>query len=165
MSKSPALTKTADLEANGFALAPQPKLTAERIERALNRLAEIMIKLGSQGERCLPIYERLETELATWRAREHKMVEARERVKRSKAERRGNIMDGSYIEAAKNQIDEWIRFHGAEIEAIEAGRLKHQTKTGDEPWRDTTDQILNHHKCSKEMHERYRKLLDESQRA
>ncbi|MBY3617697.1 hypothetical protein HJA81_31360 [Rhizobium bangladeshense] len=71
-------------------------------------------------------------------------------------------MDDSYLDSVRKQIDEWISFHEAEIEAIEAGRLKQQTKTGDEPWRDTTDRILDHHKRSKEMHERYRKLLDEA---
>ncbi|MGR9169625.1 hypothetical protein [Rhizobium sp. KDH_Rht_773_N] len=141
-------------------------ITAKRIERAMNRLAEIMVKLGPEGENCLPIYERLERELTGYRAREQKMMEVSERAKQSKASRAakgGPLMGDSYPESARRQIEEWIQFHGAEIEAIEAGRLKHQTKTGDEPWRDTTEQILNHLKRSKEMHERHRQLLDKSE--
>ncbi|MGO7673876.1 hypothetical protein ACC817_28585 [Rhizobium ruizarguesonis] len=145
-------------------LLAQP-ITAKRIERALNRLAEIMARFGKEGDQLLPIYERLERELADYRAREQKMAEIRERAKRSKAARAPggeNAMDDSASDKAREQVDEWIRFHEAEIEAIEAGRLKHQTKQGDEPWRDTTDQILDHHRRSKGMHERYRKLLDET---
>lgn len=142
-------------------------ISTKRIERALNRLSEIMVKLGAEGEKCLPIYERLERELAEYRVRERKMKEVRERARKSKVARapgsRGDKVDGSYLETARKQVDESIAFHEAEIVAIEAGRLRHQTKQGDEPWRDTTDQMLNHHKCSKEMHERYRKLLDDSQ--
>lgn len=33
-------------------------ITAERIERALNRLAEIIVQLGDEGRKCLPIYKR-----------------------------------------------------------------------------------------------------------
>lgn len=64
-------------------LAPKP-VTIERIERALDRLAEIMIDLGEDGPKCLPIYERLETELATLRDSDDKMAAVRERAKRSK---------------------------------------------------------------------------------
>ncbi|XAZ24038.1 hypothetical protein LVY75_12485 [Sinorhizobium sp. B11] len=139
-------------------------ITAKRIEHALDRLAEVTVRLGAEGYKCIPIYERLERELADHRAREQKMLEIRERARKSKAARTkkgGKPMNDSYLDSARKQIDEWISFHEAEIDAIEAGRLRHQSKTGDEPWRDTTDQILNHHKRSKEMHERHRKLLDE----
>jgi hypothetical protein len=139
-------------------------VTAKRIERALNGCAEIMVRLGKEGEQLIPIYERLERELTDYRAREQKMLEIRERAKKSKAARLANgemLMNDSHQDSARKQIDDWISFHEAEIEAIEAGRLRHQSKTGDEPWRDTTDQILNHHKRSKEIHERHRKLLDE----
>lgn len=141
-------------------------ITAGRIERALNRLSEIMVQLGPEGDICMPIYERLESELTVYRAREQKSAEVHERARNSKAARaanRGKPVNDKYLESARKQVDESIRFHDAEIEAIEAGRLKHQTKIGDEPWRDTTEQILNHHKRSKELHERHRKLLDESQ--
>ncbi|MGZ2381748.1 hypothetical protein [Rhizobium brockwellii] len=93
------------------------------------------------------------------------MTEIRERAKKSmvwQAINRGKRMDDSHLQSARKQVDEWIRFHEAEIEAIEAGRLKHQTKQGNEPWQDTTDQVLNHHRRSKEMHERHRKLLGET---
>lgn len=140
-------------------------VTAKRIERSLNGCAEIMARLGKEGEQLIPVYERLERELAAYRAREQKMLEIRERARKSKAARAtngGKLVNDSHLDSARKQIDEWISFHEAEIEAIEAGRLKHQSKTGDEPWRDTTDQILNHHKRSKVIHERHRKLLDES---
>lgn len=64
--------------------SPDKPITAKRIERALNRLAEVMVKLGSEGQICLPIYERLESELASYRAQEQKMLEVRVRAKRSK---------------------------------------------------------------------------------
>ncbi|EJJ27322.1 hypothetical protein [Rhizobium sp. CF142] len=140
-------------------------ITAKRIERALNRLSEIIVTLGEEGERAILIYERLETELAARRAREQRIAEISERAKRAKASRAmngGKLMDDSFPESAREQIDEAIAFHEANIEAIEAGRLRHQFKAGDEPWRDMTDQFLNHHKRSKELHQRLRKLVDES---
>lgn len=57
-------------------------ITVERIERALDKLAEVMLAIPN-GDRCLPIYERLETELAAYRAKEDKMAAVRERAHRS----------------------------------------------------------------------------------
>jgi len=63
---------------------PEKPITIERIERALDRLAEIMVDLGGDGPRCLPIYRRLEQELAALRETENEMSAVRERVRRSK---------------------------------------------------------------------------------
>lgn len=66
-----------------IAYTPKP-VTAERIERALDVLARIMIELGEEGLRCLPIYERLEKELAAIKSGQDKMAAVQERAKRSK---------------------------------------------------------------------------------
>ncbi len=63
------------------------RVTAERIERALDRLAEIMVQFGDEGRQCLPIYRRLKEELAAYRSMEDDMSEIRERAKRSKDRR------------------------------------------------------------------------------
>lgn len=62
-------------------------MKAEQIEHAMDRLAEIMMDLGDRGAHYLPIYERLESELVIFKAREAKMVEIRERARRVKAAR------------------------------------------------------------------------------
>lgn len=61
---------------------PQP-VTAERIENALDTLARLMIDLGPEGERCIPIFERLEQELAAIKSGQDKMSAVRDRLKRS----------------------------------------------------------------------------------
>lgn len=58
-------------------------ITPERIERALDRLAQIMVDLGPDGPQCLPIYERLEQELAALQVTEYKMAAVRDRLTRS----------------------------------------------------------------------------------
>lgn len=60
--------------------AKQP-ITAERIERALDHLAEIIVQLGEGGAHYLPIYERLENELAAMKAQEAMMERVRERAR------------------------------------------------------------------------------------
>jgi hypothetical protein len=62
---------------------PRP-VTAERLERALDRLAEIMIDLGDEGRACIPIYERLDRELLAIRRAEDTMAAARARLTRSR---------------------------------------------------------------------------------
>lgn len=59
-------------------------ITTERIERALDRLAEIMVELGERGAHYLPIYERLEREIAERKALENKMAAVHDRVKQLK---------------------------------------------------------------------------------
>ena len=62
---------------------PQP-ITRERIERALDALAQWMVRLGPDGVKCLPFYERLERELDALSSTESKMAEIFARAKRSK---------------------------------------------------------------------------------
>ena len=64
---------------------PDPKvITPERLEAALDKLAEAMVRLGPKGVRVLPIYERLERDLEALRATEAKMARVYERARRSK---------------------------------------------------------------------------------
>lgn len=62
-------------------------VTAERIERALDRIAEIIVARGDQGEAWLPLYEHLERALRDHKAREKRMAAVRERVTRSRGQR------------------------------------------------------------------------------
>lgn len=62
---------------------PQP-ITTARIERAMDILAHWMVKLGDDGVKCLPIYERLEMELEQLSSTENKMAEVFARAKRLK---------------------------------------------------------------------------------
>jgi hypothetical protein len=60
---------------------PRP-VTAERIERALDRVAEIIVARGDQGEKWLPLYDYLERALRDHKAKEDRLNAARQRVKR-----------------------------------------------------------------------------------
>lgn len=60
------------------------QITAERIERALDRVAEIIIARGEQGEALLPLYDHLERALRDHRAKEERLEEVRQRVIRSR---------------------------------------------------------------------------------
>lgn len=59
-------------------------ITAERIERALDVMAGIVVKYG---EKYLPIYEALENDLQAARATESRMAAVRERFTQSQARR------------------------------------------------------------------------------
>jgi len=65
------------------ALASKP-ITIDRIERCLDRLAQIMVASGAEGRAYLPIYERLESELEAMRDTDDKMSRIYARVRRSK---------------------------------------------------------------------------------
>lgn len=58
-------------------------VTAERIERALDGLAGIIVARGAGGEVFLPIYRRLEDELARCRETDNLMRAVRDRAARS----------------------------------------------------------------------------------
>ncbi len=62
-------------------------VTVERVERALDKLAEIIVFLGDDGINVLPIYERLEMELEPMKRFDAKMDEIRARAARSKLRR------------------------------------------------------------------------------
>ena len=62
---------------------PQP-ITIARIERAMDILAHWMVKLGDDGMKCLPIYDRLGMELEQLSSTESKMAEVFARAKRLK---------------------------------------------------------------------------------
>lgn len=57
-------------------------ITVQRIERALDRVAEIIVARGDQGETWLPLYDYLERALQDCQAKEGRLVAAHERVKR-----------------------------------------------------------------------------------
>lgn len=62
-------------------------ITIERLECALDRLAEIMVTMGDDGRHYLPIYDRIESELESMRANEDRMSAVRKRLERSKGQR------------------------------------------------------------------------------
>jgi hypothetical protein len=57
-------------------------ITPERIERALDTLANVMVRSGPEGRVYLPLFENLEQELAKLRAEEDVMSRVRARAKR-----------------------------------------------------------------------------------
>lgn len=59
-------------------------ITMERVERCLDRLAQIMVAAGPEGRTYLPIYERLESELEGMRTADDKMAKVFARVRQSK---------------------------------------------------------------------------------
>ncbi|MCZ7888086.1 hypothetical protein [Agrobacterium salinitolerans] len=69
------------------AAKPGAPVTVERVERALDKLAEIIVFLGEEGVNVLPLYERLEVELEPMKQLEAKMDEIRTRATRSKLRR------------------------------------------------------------------------------
>lgn len=64
-------------------------ITVERIERALDTLALVMVQSGEEGSVYLPIYQRLERELTELRAEEDAMSRVLARVRRSMARTEG----------------------------------------------------------------------------
>lgn len=68
---------------DGISGQSQP-ITRERIERAMDTLAQWMVRLGPDGVKCLPIYERLERELEALSSKESKMVEIVARAKNAR---------------------------------------------------------------------------------
>ncbi|MBZ9992675.1 hypothetical protein [Mesorhizobium sp. BH1-1-4] len=59
-----------------YSLTPRP-ITAQRIERALDRVAEIIVARGDDGEAWLALYEHLERALQDHRAKEERLAAVR----------------------------------------------------------------------------------------
>ncbi len=57
-------------------------LTVERLERALDDLAILIDDYGDRGRELLPMYKKLDTELADMRAEADLMASVRARLKR-----------------------------------------------------------------------------------
>jgi hypothetical protein len=64
-------------------IKPSP-VTLERIDRAMDRLAQIILDHGHDGLQYLIIYERLEQEREIALEQQEKLNELRDRLKRSK---------------------------------------------------------------------------------
>jgi len=64
-----------------FSPTPLP-ITPERIERALDRVAEMIVVYGEEGRDFLPLYERLERELQEYQATEAKLAAVHQRFQR-----------------------------------------------------------------------------------
>ncbi|NTD85427.1 hypothetical protein [Agrobacterium tumefaciens] len=69
--------------------AKDAPLTVERVEQALDKLAEIIVFLGDDGVNLLPIFERVEADLETMKASTDRLASVRERLKRSKDRKEG----------------------------------------------------------------------------
>lgn len=65
-----------------YSPTPRP-VTTQRIERALDRVAEIIVARGDHGEAWLPLYDYLERALQDHRAKEERLAAVRRRVIRS----------------------------------------------------------------------------------
>ena len=65
-----------------YSPTPRP-VTAQRIERALDRVGELIVARGDQGEAWLPLYDHLERALQDHRAKEERLAAVRHRVIRS----------------------------------------------------------------------------------
>lgn len=61
----------------------QTTLTTARLERTLDALASIIVGEGERGRQLLPLYQRLENELAEMKAETDLMSAVRQRAKRS----------------------------------------------------------------------------------
>lgn len=60
--------------------SPEPlPVTPERIERAMDRVAEIIVARGDRGREMLPMYDRLERMLIACRATEDRLSAVRHR--------------------------------------------------------------------------------------
>lgn len=70
-----------------YSATPRP-VTVERIARALDRVAEIIVSRSDKGEAWLPLYDHLERAMRDLQAKEKRLGEVRERVKRLRAEPR-----------------------------------------------------------------------------
>ncbi|WP_434721278.1 hypothetical protein [Mesorhizobium sp. RIZ17] len=65
-----------------YSSTPQP-VTPERIERALDHVAKIIVARGDRGDAWLPLYDYLERALEQYQAKKNRLAEVRQRVTRS----------------------------------------------------------------------------------
>ena len=65
----------------------EDEVTAARLQLCLDRLTEIMADPRYVGERFLPLYERLEREIAARQNNDHKLAAIRERARQLKGQR------------------------------------------------------------------------------
>lgn len=72
-----------DKLAEDFVRQIEKTISSKRIERALDVLAYWIVRLGPDGEKCLPIYDRLENELVDMKKREERLRDIRKRVQRN----------------------------------------------------------------------------------
>jgi hypothetical protein len=64
-----------------FNKKPNVEVSVEVLEKCLDRVALAIDRAGKRGAVYLPIYERIEAELDTLRAKEERMERARQRLK------------------------------------------------------------------------------------
>ncbi len=64
-----------------FDKKPNVEVSVEVLEKCLDRVALAIDRAGKRGAVYLPIYERIENELDTLRAKEERMKRARQRLK------------------------------------------------------------------------------------
>jgi hypothetical protein len=60
----------------------QTSVTVDVLEKCLDRIALLITESGDKGAVYLPIYDRLEAELAALKAKDDRMARIRERVRR-----------------------------------------------------------------------------------
>jgi hypothetical protein len=75
-----------------FNKKPNVEVSVEVLEKCLDRVALAIDRAGKRGAVYLPIYERIEAELDTLRAKEERMERARQRLKqlRGRKEKRSS---------------------------------------------------------------------------
>lgn len=67
-----------------FLIPPKPMpMTIERVEAALDKLATIMVAMGDDGPKLLPLYESIDADLKAMKAVDDGMAEVRARAKLS----------------------------------------------------------------------------------
>lgn len=63
-------------------------ISIERVERALDKLAEIIVFLGDDGVNVLPLYDRVESELETMKASADRLASVHKRADEVRRRRR-----------------------------------------------------------------------------
>lgn len=67
---------------------PDRPVTIERVERALDKLAEMIVMMGDDGMKALPIYDRLESELEAMKAGADRLASVYKRADEVRRRRR-----------------------------------------------------------------------------